>query len=125
MGFYCPPRQTTADFLTSLTNSREYRPRPVFEGKVPRTADEFARLWRDSKDCMQLLKEIGEFYREFPEDGEHLQKFRQARKMIQAKGSHSPYTISTPMQIQPCLRRAFQRLIAGRSTFISAVIRKG
>jgi hypothetical protein len=43
---------------------------------------------------MQLLKEIDEFDCEFPEDGEHLQKFWQARKMIQAKGSHSLYTIS-------------------------------
>jgi ATP-binding cassette, subfamily G (WHITE), member 2, PDR len=124
MGFYCPPRQTTADFLTSLTNPEERRPRPGFEGKVPRTAYEFAMVWRDSKDRMQLLKEISVFDREFLEDGEHLQKFRQARKMIQAKGSNSPYTISTPMQIRLCLRRAFQRSIADRSTFISTVIGK-
>jgi ATP-binding cassette, subfamily G (WHITE), member 2, PDR len=121
----CPPRQTTANFLTSLTNSGEYQPCPGFEGKVPCTANKFVRVWHDSKDHMQLLKEIGEFDHEFPEDSEHLQKFWQARKMIQAKGSHSLYTISTPMQIQLCLWHGFQHFIADRSTFISAVIGKG
>ncbi|EEB87302.1 hypothetical protein MPER_15408, partial [Moniliophthora perniciosa FA553] len=37
MGFECPERQTTADFLTSLTNPAERRARPGFEHKVPRT----------------------------------------------------------------------------------------
>jgi ATP-binding cassette, subfamily G (WHITE), member 2, PDR len=122
MGFYCLPRQTTADFLTSLTNPEECRPRPGFEGKVPRTADEFARVWRDSEERKELLKEIEQFNGEFPEDGEHLQKFRQARSKVQAKGSQAPYTLSIPMQIRLCLRRAYQRFVADISTFFTVVI---
>ncbi|THH15930.1 hypothetical protein EW146_g4638 [Bondarzewia mesenterica] len=122
MGFHYPPRQTTADFLTSLTNPGECQPRPGFETRVPRTADEFARAWRDSDDRKQLLEEIEQFNREFPEDGEHLEKLRQARKMMQAKGSRSPYTLSTPMQIRLCLRRAYQRFLADKSNFFTSVI---
>ncbi len=44
MGFHCPERQTTPDFLTSLTNAQERVVRPGFENKVPRTPDEFAAL---------------------------------------------------------------------------------
>jgi ATP-binding cassette, subfamily G (WHITE), member 2, PDR len=124
MDFSYPPRQSTAEFLTSLTNPGECLPRPVFEGKAPRTADEFVRVWRDSKDRKELLEEIEQFNREFPEDGEPLQKFRQASKMGQAKGSHSPYTLSNSMQIKLCLRHAYQRFIADTSGFSPLVISK-
>nr|A0A1V0QSE4.1 RecName: Full=ABC-type transporter eriD; AltName: Full=Erinacine biosynthesis cluster protein D [Hericium erinaceus]ARE72241.1 ABC-transporter [Hericium erinaceus] len=122
MGFECPPRQTTADFLTSLTNPGECLPRPGFEGRVPRTADEFAAAWRNSRDRQELLQEIERFNDEFPEDGEHLEKFKKARKLIQAKGSQSPYTLSTPMQIRLCLKRAWQRFMADTSNFLTSVI---
>ncbi|KAF9000471.1 ABC transporter CDR4 [Cyathus striatus] len=122
MGFYQPPRQTTADFLTSLTNPGECRPRPGFEGRVPRTASEFSKIWRESKDRHELLREIEAFNREYPEDGEHLAKFKAARKLIQAKGSRAPYTLSVPMQIQLCLRRAWQRFRADTSNFITNVV---
>ena len=41
MGYDCPQRQTTADFLTSLTNPTECFVRPGYENKVPRTPEEF------------------------------------------------------------------------------------
>ncbi|KAF8230823.1 putative ABC transporter [Tricholoma matsutake] len=122
MGFYCPPRQTTADFLTSLTNPGECQPRPGFEGKVPRTADEFAKSWRDSEDFKQLLKEIEQFNYQYPEHGDHFEKFQKTRKMVQAKGSRAPYTLSIPMQIRLCLRRAYQRFMADMSSFFTGVI---
>ena len=37
MGYRCPQRQTTADYLTSLTNPAERIVRPGYENKVPRT----------------------------------------------------------------------------------------
>ncbi|KAL3472647.1 hypothetical protein BJX99DRAFT_249516 [Aspergillus californicus] len=42
MGFECPGRQTTADFLISLTRPSKRLVRPEFEGRVPCTPDEFA-----------------------------------------------------------------------------------
>lgn len=39
MGFFCPARQTTPDFLTSLTSPKERQARAGFEKQVPRTPD--------------------------------------------------------------------------------------
>ncbi|KAK7047753.1 Multidrug resistance protein [Paramarasmius palmivorus] len=124
MGFHCPERQTTADFLTSLTNPAERQAQPGFELKVPRTPDEFAKAWKESEDRKRLLEEIDEFNREYPVGGEHLEQFRYSRKQIQAKGmrSKSPYTITVPMQVRLCLRRAFQRLRGDMSVMLTTII---
>lgn len=110
MGFECPERQTTGDFLTSLTSPAERRVRPGFEGKTPKTPDEFAARWQESEDRAQLLREIDAFEREFPVGGQQLDKFCSSRKAQQAYHQRlkSPYTISVPMQIKLCMKRGFQ-----------------
>jgi ATP-binding cassette subfamily G (WHITE) protein 2 (PDR) len=86
MGFDCPGRQTTADFLTSLTSPLERIVRPGFEHSTPKTPDEFAAVWQKSEDRAQLMKEIAEFEQAFPiDDGVHLAKFQDARRAQQAK----------------------------------------
>ena len=80
MGFDCPLRQTTADFLTSITSPAERITRSGFELKVPHTPDEFAAAWQESEDRAQLLREIDEFDRQYPIGGEHLEKFKVSRK---------------------------------------------
>jgi ATP-binding cassette subfamily G (WHITE) protein 2 (PDR) len=82
MGFECPLRQTTADFLTSLTSPSERIVRQGFEGKTPYTPDEFAAAWQKSEDRAELLREIDEFDRQFPMGGEALEKFKVSRKGI-------------------------------------------
>ncbi|KAK9433828.1 ABC-transporter extracellular N-terminal-domain-containing protein [Lipomyces doorenjongii] len=47
MGFDCPDRQTTADFLTSLTSPSERVVKPDYENRVPRTPDEFVTAWKN------------------------------------------------------------------------------
>ncbi|KAK2624440.1 hypothetical protein QTJ16_006390 [Diplocarpon rosae] len=112
LGFECPHRQTTADFLTSLTSPAERRVRPGFENQTPKTADEFAKIWQESSDRKKLLEEITQFEKEYPFEGTHLQQFAAARQAQQAKGQRakSPYTLSVPLQIKICMRRGFQRL---------------
>lgn len=80
LGFDCPARQTTADFLTSITSPAERITRPGFEGRVPYTPDEFAAVWRKSEDRAQLLRDIDEFDRQYPIGGEQLEKFKMSRK---------------------------------------------
>ena len=48
LGYHCPDRQTTPDFLTSLTNPAERVARTGFEAKVPRSPDDFAKAWEES-----------------------------------------------------------------------------
>ncbi|KAJ5131211.1 CDR ABC transporter [Penicillium bovifimosum] len=124
MGFYCPERQTTADFLTSLTSPAERVVKAGFENMVPRTPDEFAAAWKSSDAYKRLVKEIAEYDEEFPIGGESLQKFVESRKAMQSKTQRikSPYTLSVNEQVQLCMRRGFQRLKGDFSLTISALI---
>ena len=85
MGFQCPDRQTTADFLTSLTSPLERIVRPGFEHMVPRTADEFAVAWKKSVDHAQLMVDIEDYYNEYPVGGESVQTFENSRRAQQAR----------------------------------------
>ena len=140
MGFYCPDRATTADFLTSVTSPNERQAREGWEARVPRTPDEFATHWRDSEDRARLLADIEAFDRQFPLGAEPLEQFLQSRKAEQAKHQYgrrfpslctlltlrrrprSPYTISVPMQIRLCMTRGFQRLQGDMSLALTGMI---
>lgn len=124
MGFECPLRQTTADFLTSLTSPAERITRKGFEGKVPYTPDEFAAAWQKSEDRAKLLREIDEFDAEYPIGGAQLTKFTEARKAVQSKGQRvkSPYTLSVIQQVSLCIGRGFQRLRGDMSLFLTGLI---
>jgi hypothetical protein len=84
MGYICPPRQTTADFLTSLTSPPERIIAPGFESKVPRTPDEFAKVWGCSQQRMRLLGDIAAFENDYPIAGPQLESFTKSRKAQQA-----------------------------------------
>lgn len=113
-GWYCPSRQTTGDFLTSVTNPQERQPRKGMENKVPRTPDDFERYWRESPEYRKLQAEMEQYEQEFPHDaqGESLQRLRQQKNYIQAKHvrPQSPFLISVPMQVHLNTKRAYQRI---------------
>lgn len=85
MGFICPERQTTGDFLTSLTNPAERIIAPGFENRVPRTADEFAQVWKESAERAELLREIEAYNTEYPLGGPHMEQFKKSRQLQQSK----------------------------------------
>ncbi|KAJ7512027.1 ABC-2 type transporter-domain-containing protein [Mycena galericulata] len=122
-GFVCPPRQTTGDFLTSLTNPAERIIAEGFEHRVPRTPDEFARVWRESAEYKMLLRDIEAYNAEYPLGGEALAKFRTSRQLQQSKSMSpkSPYTISIRRQIALCMERGFQRLSGDLTNFYVTV----
>ncbi|OJJ07745.1 hypothetical protein ASPVEDRAFT_178581 [Aspergillus versicolor CBS 583.65] len=124
MGFDCPNRQTTADFLTSITSPSERRVRTGFEGRVPRTPDEFAAAWKKSDQRAKLLEGIEEFGREHPIGGSSHDRFVMAHRVMQAKYQRagSPYTISMGSQIKICVMRGFQRLRGDLSLTATALI---
>ncbi|KAK1150127.1 hypothetical protein N8T08_000026 [Aspergillus melleus] len=111
MGWDCPPRQTTGDFLTSVTNPQERQVRNGMENRVPRTPDEFENYWKNSPQYARLCQEIEQYHRDFPPGGESEQAFSQMKRLRQAKHVRpkSPYVISVIMQIKLCTMRAYQR----------------
>ena len=124
MGWECPKRQTTGDFLTSVTNPSERKVRQGFEKKVPRTPDDFERYWKDSSHYKALKQEMAGHEEEFPMGGRTLEEFHESRKGMQAKHvrPESPYTISIPMQVKYCTQRAYQRLWNDKTSTITTIV---
>jgi ABC-type multidrug transport system ATPase subunit len=125
-GWECPPRQTTGDFLTSITNPQERRARPGMEGRVPRTPEDFENAWLQSADYQQLQREIASYEEQYP-IGDHQQaaiEFQEKKRDKQANHTRpkSPYIISVPMQIKLNTVRAYQRLWNDAASTVSTIV---
>ena len=124
MGWHRDPQQVAPDFLTSITNPGERRPRKGMEDKVPRTAAEFAEYWQHSDERKELMAEIEAYENTYPIGGDNARQFQASHVEQQARHTRdtSPYLLSVPMQIRLCLRRAFQRMRNDLPTTLSTVI---
>jgi ABC-type multidrug transport system ATPase subunit len=124
MGWNCPPRQTTGDFLTSVTNPLERKAREGYEDRVPRTPSEFEKYWKESQAYKDLLEEIEQHEKEFPIGGHTLQEFQESRRGMQAKHvrPESPYTVTIPMQVRYCTQRAYQRILGDKTSTITTIV---
>ncbi|SMY27542.1 unnamed protein product [Zymoseptoria tritici ST99CH_1A5] len=124
LGFEPKPRQTTADFLTSVTSPAERRIRKDFVGRIPATPDDFFVVWQKSQQFKHLQDDIDKFNESNPIGGPSLEEFRNARRSLQEKSqrSRSPFTLSLPSQIDLCVWRGFQRLKRDMGILISSII---
>ncbi|KAE8361546.1 ABC multidrug transporter [Aspergillus caelatus] len=124
LGFSCPERQTTPDFLTSMTSSSERIPKPGYELKVPRSPDEFAEAWRNSYQRQALLNEIEQYKASYHFDGVHKQRFLDSRKADQSPSqrTQSPFTLSFFGQVKLCLWRAVRQFRNDPSVMISSFL---
>ncbi|KAL2705150.1 hypothetical protein AAEP93_000400 [Penicillium crustosum] len=125
-GWDCPTRQTTGDFLTSITNAQERRAKLGMENRVPRTPEEFEAAWLKSPEYKQLLNEIAEYESQNPvgHDVPAVADLQEWKRSAQAKHSRpkSPYIISVPMQIKLNTVRAYQRLWNDAAATISTIV---
>ena len=125
-GWDCPPRQTTGDFLTSVTNPDERRAKSGMENRVPRTPEDFENAWIKSPEYEQLQKEIAEYEGRYPHksESEALTQFQAHKRDNQAKHTRpaSPYIISVPMQIKLNTIRAYQRLWNDAAATVSTIV---
>ncbi|KAI9172716.1 ABC multidrug transporter atrG [Paramyrothecium foliicola] len=123
LGFECPERQTTPDFLTSMTNPSERRAKPGFENRVPRTPDEFAVKWTESKERQALHAEIANYETRYPRE-QRLIDYEKSRRAEQAKSQRpkSPYTITYLSQVRLTMWRAWRRLLADPTFTIAQLL---
>ncbi|KAH8670380.1 ATP-binding cassette transporter [Tricladium varicosporioides] len=110
LGFECPPRQTTPDFLTSMTFSAERITRIGYH--PPCTPDEFVNAWKTSSSYKALQIEINRYKERHTLNGPDAETFRQLKQSHQATGQllKSPYTLSYSQQVQLCIWRGYRRL---------------
>ena len=125
MGYFCPQRQTTGDFLTSVTNPTERQVRDGYEGRVPRTPADFEAYWRSSADFGSLLEVIQQHELEHPVgDAAQLESFQASKRDAQAKHTRpkSPYVVSLPMQIKLNTKRAYLRIWNDKPSTLTTIL---
>lgn len=122
LGFVCPDRQTTADFLTSMTSRQERVVRP---GAIaPRTPDEFAQAWKESQHRARLNAEIEQYLVQHPFDSQHYDRFLASRRIDQADSQResSPFNLSYWQQVKLTLWRSWVLLKSDPSLTITMLI---
>lgn len=125
MGYYCPDRQTTADFLTAVTSTAERIINREFLEKgihVPQTPLEMSEYWRNSPEYKKLTADIDAKMAENDEgQRERIREAHVARQSKRARPS-SPYTVSYMMQVKYLLIRNIWRIRNSSSIALFQII---
>ncbi len=121
LGFQPKARQTTADFLTAITDPTGRRVKPGWERRAPRSPDDFVQSWKESRYYVQLRQEIDQYKTEFSAVNDQLEKFKQLQSSERSKHQRasSPYTASLGGQFTSVVKRSFQR-VWGNRTYLGA-----
>ena len=110
LGYYCPDRQTTADFLTAVTDPTERRFRDDFAASAPKTPEELETTFKNSAAYQRLMQDIKGYEADLESSG-HAQArdFEQAVRESKSKTvrKQSPYTVSFFRQVWACTEREF------------------
>lgn len=119
LGFQAPERQTTADFLTAVTDPNERQYREGYEAKGPKTSEELERAFRESNFYTRLLQDVDE-YETYLEETNH-QDAREFEETVQDGKSKtvskkSPYTVSFIRQVMACSQREIWLLLGDKTT---------
>ena len=120
LGYLCPDRQTTADFLTAVTDPLERQFRDGMEAQAPKGAEELEKAFKNSANYSAVLEDIKQ-YEDQLERTEHADA-KEFVKSVQEEKSRtvfkrSPYTVSFFRQVMACTRREFW-LIKGDPTLL-------
>ncbi len=123
MGWFCPPRQTTGDFLASVTSPQERIARSGYELRVPRTPVDFEKHWLSSK-ARHILQQQLEQHENTVSSSAAASDFIASRNATQSQHirSKSPYTVSIPMQLRSCIKRAYQRILNDKASTFTVII---
>ena len=120
MGFQCPPRQTTADFLTAVTDPHERKPLPGFEGRLPRTPKEFEEAFKASEFYAQE-EEHRLAYQASVQEANPIEEFKDATKQTKQKhvSMKDPYTINFIGQVKTLTIRQVQLTRGDMTSIVS------
>ncbi|ETS82928.1 hypothetical protein PFICI_04804 [Pestalotiopsis fici W106-1] len=112
LGFDCPDRWTTADFLTSVTDPFERSIRPGWEDRIPRSAEDFAAVYKKSDAYKRNLEDIDDFE-------SHLQEQMRARAENQSKKNKKKnYTIPFHQQVVALAQRQLMVTLGDKASLI-------
>ncbi|KAL9072295.1 MAG: hypothetical protein Q9157_005144 [Trypethelium eluteriae] len=119
LGFYCPERQTTADFLTAVTDPVERRFREGYEGKAPKTPEELEHAYQSSEAYQKVLQDVADYEAYLKEtDYSDAKEFEETVREGKSKRvpNKSNYTVPFWKQVYACFLREFWLMIGDTTT---------
>ncbi|KAJ2720377.1 ATP-binding cassette transporter snq2 [Coemansia sp. Benny D115] len=127
IGIDKPPRQTTSDFLTGVTQLQERRVLPGWEDRAPKNAEEFEAAWRQSQHYRAVQQEVAAFKQQMEQDdrGREIREFVDQTKMGTDKSRlrrKSPYTTTFVYQLTKLFKREWEIFWGSRATLIFKMI---
>ncbi|KAE8410781.1 P-loop containing nucleoside triphosphate hydrolase protein [Aspergillus pseudocaelatus] len=123
LGFYCPGRQTTPEFLTSVTSPAERQIRPDYHGPLYLDAVSLARAFQQSEHYQKLQVELQQYAARSQSHPEVVEQFREAAISIRSKMSrpHSIEPSSAWRQIITGAERYYRLFWSDRNTFYTVL----
>lgn len=119
LGFLAPPRQTTADFLTSVCDVNARRFREGCEASCPKTAGELEAAFLASDAHAGVLADVADYERHLAATS-HADASTFQQSVSEAKSrtalDKSNYTVSYWRQVLACTRREFWLLWGDKQT---------
>ncbi|KAL6855609.1 ATP-binding cassette transporter snq2 [Amphichorda felina] len=110
LGFQCPERWTTPDFLTSVSDEHERSVRSGWEDRIPRTPEEFFGAYRNSEAYRDNLADMDDFERQS-------QKQAEDRAQHQTKNTAKKnYMLPFHQQVMACTKRQFFIMVGDRAS---------
>ncbi|KAL0081666.1 ABC-2 type transporter-domain-containing protein [Phycomyces blakesleeanus] len=120
MGFFCPLRKSTPDFLTGICNPLEREFQPGYENRVPQFAHEFQEIYLASDIYKSMMNDLEDYESTF-KAGNQADNFKQAMNEEHQKRAPSkePYIASFYQQVRALLIRQYYLLIKDKPALIS------
>lgn len=119
LGYYCPDRQTTADFVTACTDPTERRFRDDFDGPIPKGPIELEKAFRESQAYQDVLQDVASYEKMLHEtDHADARQFKESVQEGKSKtvSDRSSYTVSFFRQVLACTKREFWLTFGDRTT---------
>lgn len=122
LGFKAPERQTTADFLTAVTDPGERQFREGYEKSAPKTPEDLEATFRQSENYKRVLQEVNAYEEELKRtDYIDAREFEGAVQEGKSKrvSDKSPYTVSFFRQVLACTQRELWLTWGDKTTLIT------
>ncbi|KAH8686548.1 ABC-2 type transporter [Ilyonectria robusta] len=110
LGFDCPERWTTADFLVSVTDEHERSVRKGWEDRIPRSPEEFGAAYRRSDAYRGNLADIEDFESQLERQAE------ERRQNASDRTRKKNYEIPFHSQVIACTHRQFLVMTGDRAS---------
>ncbi|KAJ3165711.1 hypothetical protein HDU88_003904 [Geranomyces variabilis] len=120
MGYDCPPRKSTPDFLTGVTNPQERILRAgVDASKVPSNPVEMEEYFKKSDAYRALKADISE-YEQYLEEQQPFKEFQKTVLEAKTRGTRAStvFTVSYAQQVKALFARELQLMTGDRASVI-------